>query len=225
MSTLQITITDDVKHRRRNIIVDLKKMIKPARTINKLTTGIPITIVALGDSLTQGWMVSKGYLDFLNEMLHIKFPKGRFKLINGGIPGDTADSGLSRLRWDVLHYNPDCVFIQYAINDAFSGFKEQHFKNNIKGIIDTIKENGDTDIVLITSGYIGDNEDNRHVEGYYRQLEVLGEDYGIPVVQTHEYGKKKIRDGMIFGSLVQYDDVHPTEEGYRLMAEAIMNIF
>jgi phospholipase/lecithinase/hemolysin len=30
---------------------------------------------------------------------------------------------------------------------------------------------------------------------------------------------------MIFGSLVQYDEVHPTEEGYRLMAEAIMNIF
>jgi acyl-CoA thioesterase I len=206
-------------------ILDLKKMIKPARTINKLTNGIPVTIVALGDSLTQGWMVSKGYLDFLNEMLHIKFPKGRFKLINGGIPGDTADSGLSRLRWDVLHYNPDCVFIQYAINDAFSGFTEQHFKNNIKGIIDTIRENSDTDIVLITSGYIGDNEDNRHVEGYYRQLEVLGEDYGIPVVQTHEYWKKKIREGMIFGSLVQYDDVHPTEEGYRLMAEAIMDIF
>ena len=181
--------------------------------------------MALGDSLTQGWMVSKGYLDFLREMLPINFPKSSFKLINSGIPGDTADSGLSRLRWDVLHYNPDCVFIQYAINDAFSGFTERQFKSTIKGIIDKIKENGDADIVLITSGYIGDNDDNQHVEGFYRQLEILGEDYGIPVVLTHVYWKKKIREGMPFASLVQYDSVHPTEEGYRLMAEAIMNHF
>ena len=170
-------------------------------------------------------MVSKGYLDFLKEMLHIKFPKGRFKLINSGIPGDTADSGLSRLTWDVLHYNPDCVFIQYAINDAFSGFTEQQFKRNIKGIIDKITENGNADIVLLTSGYIGENDDNRHVEGYYSQLEMLGKDYGISVVRTHEHWKKKIRDGIIFESLVQGDFVHPTEEGYRLMAEAIMTLF
>ena len=200
-------------------------MIKPAQTINKLIDGTPVTIVALGDSLTQGWMVSKGYLDFLREMLIMEFPKSRFKLINSGIPGDTADSGLSRLKWDVLHYNPDCVFIQYAINDAFSGFTEQQFKNTIRAIIDKIKEHGDADIVLTTSGYIGDNDDNRHVEGYYHQLQVLGEDYGIPVVLTHEYWKKKIRNGILFGSLVQYDSVHPTEEGYRLMAEAIKNLF
>jgi len=200
-------------------------LIKPVQTIKKLIDGIPVTIVALGDSLTQGWMVEKGYLDFLREMLSIKFPKSRFKLINSGIPGDTADSGLSRVKWDVLHYNPDCVFIQYAINDAFSGFTEQQFKATIKGIIDKIKESGDADIVLITSGYIGDNDDNRHVEGFYRQLEILGEDYGIPVVLTHEYWKKKITEGMPFGSLVQFDGVHPTEEGYRLMAEAIKNHF
>jgi len=200
-------------------------LIKPVQTINKLISGTPATIVALGDSLTQGWMVSKGYLDFLQGLLPIKFPKSRFKLINSGMPGDTANSGLSRLRWDVLPYKPDCVFIQYAINDAFSGFTEHQFKAAIGGIIDKIKESGDADIILITSGYIGDNDDNRHVEGYYHQLEVLGEDYGIPVVLTHEYWKNKIRNGIIFGTLVQYDNVHPTEEGYRLMAEAIMNIF
>ncbi len=198
---------------------------KPTRTIDNLSTGTPITIVALGDSLTQGWMVSKGYIDYLKEMLHVKFPQNRLNLINSGIPGDTADSGLYRMKWDVLRYNPDCVFIQYALNDAFSGFTEQQFKRSIKGIIDNIRDNGDAEIVLITSVYIGDNDDNRLVEGYYHQLEILGRDYRIPVVLTHEYWKKKIREGILFGTLVQFDGVHPTEEGYRLMAEAIMNIF
>ena len=200
-------------------------MIKPTRTISKLISGTPITIVALGDSLTQGWMVSQGYIDFLEQRLRLKFPKSKFKLVNSGIPGDTADSGLYRLMGDVLYYNPDCVFIQYAINDAFSGFTEQQFKKNIKGIIEKIKENANTDIILITSGYIGDNADNRRVEGYYQQLTVLGEDYCIPVAQVHEYWKKKIADGIPFESLVQYDGVHPTEEGYMLMAEAVMKLF
>jgi acyl-CoA thioesterase-1 len=198
---------------------------KPTRTIHNLSTGAPVTIVALGDSLTQGWMVSKGYIDYLEEMLHIKFPRNKLNLINSGIPGDTADSGLYRMKWDVLRYNPDCVFIQYALNDAFSGFTEQQFKRSIKGIIDNVRDNGDADIVLITSVYIGDNDENRLVEGYYRQLEALGNEYRIPVVLTHEYWKKKIREGIVFGTLVQYDGVHPTEEGYRLMAEAIMSIF
>ena len=200
-------------------------MIKPKRTINKLISGAPITIVAIGDSLTQGWMVSKGYIDFLREMLRMKFPESRFKLVNSGIPGDTADSGLYRLMGDVLYYNPDCVLIQYALNDAFSGFTEQQFKNNIKGMIEKIKENANTDIILITSDYIGDNDDNRSIERYYQQLTVLGDDYRIPVALVHEYWKKKITDGIPFESLVQYDGVHPTEDGYRLMAEAVMKLF
>ncbi|HBH86989.1 MAG TPA: hypothetical protein DDY17_05230 [Syntrophaceae bacterium] len=198
---------------------------KPERTLQKLNTGVPVTIVALGDSLTEGWMVAKGYIDYLEEMLRTKFPRNKLKLINRGIPGDTAQSGLYRMEWDVLHHKPDCVFIQYALNDAFSGYTEQQFKGNIKGIIDNVRDNGDPDIVLITSVYIGDNEDNRHAEGFYRQLEALGEEYRIPVVRTHEYWKKKIREGAVFGTLVQYDGVHPTEEGYRLMAEAVMGIF
>jgi len=201
------------------------QMIKPTRTINKLISGTPITIVALGDSLTQGWMVSMGYIDFLEQMFRVNFPESRFKLVNSGIPGDTADSGLYRLMGDVLYYNPDCVFIQYALNDAFSGFTEQQFKKNIKDIIEKINENTNADIILITSDYIGDNADNRRVEGYYQQLTVLGEDYRIPVVQVHEYWKKKIADGIPLESLVQYDGVHPTEEGYRLMAEAVMKLF
>jgi lysophospholipase L1-like esterase len=42
---------------------------------------------------------------------------------------------------------------------------------------------------------------------------------------VHEYWKKKITDGIPFESLVQYDGVHPTEGGYRLMAEAVMELF
>ncbi len=55
-------------------------MNKPDKTIGRLKSGEPLRIVALGDSLTQGWMVRRGYVDFLNDMIKAKFPKAGFVL-------------------------------------------------------------------------------------------------------------------------------------------------
>jgi lysophospholipase L1-like esterase len=200
-------------------------MIKPIKTIKKLQSGAPVLIAALGDSLTAGWMARKGYLDFLQEMIRERFPQSTFTIRGSGVPGDTADFGLYRLQTDILDAHPDCVFIQYAINDASYGFTEQQFRNNISGIIKKIKAGGDADILLVTSGYIGNDNENSFVEDYYHVLEVLGEEWSLPVIRVHAYWKEKIDGGVDFLSLVQYDFVHPTVAGYRLMAEAIMQLF
>ena len=42
---------------------------KAIKTIKKLEEGYTVTIAALGDSLTYGWLVNKGYLDYFKEML------------------------------------------------------------------------------------------------------------------------------------------------------------
>jgi acyl-CoA thioesterase I len=199
--------------------------LKPAKTIEKLKSGIPVKIAAIGDSLTAGWMARKGYLDFLQEMLQERYPDSRFSLMGSGVPGDTADFGLYRVQTDVLDHEPDCVFIQYAINDAGYGFTVSQFRDNIQGIIKKIGKAGDADIVLVTSGHLGDDGENAYVEEYYRQLEELGDKYGLPVARVHAYWKEKIDGGVDFRSLVQYDLVHPTVAGYRLMAEAIMKLF
>ena len=199
--------------------------LKPLKTIEKLQSGTPVTIAAIGDSLTCGWMARKGYVDFLEEMLREKYPDSRFSIIASGVPGDTADFGLCRVDSDVLHQAPDCVFIQYAINDAGYGFTVNQFRNNIQEIIDKIRRAGDADIVLVTSGHIGDHGENHFAEDYYEQLEALGETNGLPIALVHEYWKEKIAAGVDFRSLVQYDLVHPTVAGYRLMAEAIMKLF
>jgi lysophospholipase L1-like esterase len=170
-------------------------------------------------------MARKGYIDFLEEMLRGKYPDSRFSIIAKGVPGDTADFGLYRVDTDVLHQAPDCVFIQYAINDAGYGFTVSQFRNNIQGIIDKIRKAGDADIVLVTSGHIGDHGENHFAEEYYEQIEKLGKINGLPVARVHAYWKEQIAAGIDFRSLVQYDLVHPTVAGYRLMAEAIMKLF
>jgi len=198
---------------------------KPVKTIGKLKSGTRTTIVALGDSLTQGWMVRKGYIDFLEEMLRETFPESRFQLINCGIPGDTAQGGLYRLRDDVLDLNPDCIFVQFALNDAFCGYSAAQFKKHIQHIINEIRNDCDAEIVLITSGYVGNSPDTDFVGEFYRQLEILGEENGLPVARVHDYWKKRIDEDVDFETLVFGDLVHPTVAGYRLMAEAVMQLF
>ena len=46
------------------------------KTIAKLQSGSDVTIVALGDSLTSGWMVARGYTEFLRDMLHEPLSQG-----------------------------------------------------------------------------------------------------------------------------------------------------
>jgi len=198
---------------------------KPIKTIRKLKSGAETTIVALGDSLTQGWMVRKGYIDFMEEMLRETFPESRFHLINCGIPGDTAEGGLYRLRGDVLDFNPDCVFVQFALNDAFCGYSAAQFKQYIQRIIHEIRDDCDAEIVLITSGYVGNSRETHFVGEFYRQLEILGEENGLPVARVHDYWEKRIDEDVEFRTLVQGDLVHPTMAGYRLMAEAVMQLF
>jgi acyl-CoA thioesterase-1 len=201
-------------------------MITPSNTINKLRSGTPVTIAAIGDSLTAGWMVRKGYIDFFRDMLQARYPETRIRIIAKGMPGDTADSGAYRLKWDILEYRPDCVLIQYGINDAYMGFTTGQFKRYIKEMIEGIKADPDADIVLLTSSYLGSNEENDFVAEFYQKLTELGTEYGAAVSQTHQYWKEQMDAGEVdFLSLVQYDMVHPTELGYRLMAEALMNLF
>ncbi|MDQ5984944.1 MAG: hypothetical protein CSYNP_00642 [Syntrophus sp. SKADARSKE-3] len=200
-------------------------MIRPLKTIEKLKSATPVRIAALGDSLTAGWMARKGYLDFLGEMLKEQFPGCICRIHASGIPGDTADFGLYRVDHDIINNQPDCIFIQYAINDASYGFTEEQFMGNIRGIINKIRSRCDADIVLVTSSFIGEGGENSFVEPYYQILEALGREYGIPVARVHAYWKEKIDEGVDFLSLVQYDLVHPTVTGYRLMAEAIMRLF
>jgi lysophospholipase L1-like esterase len=198
---------------------------KPEKTIEKLKTGEPLKLVALGDSLTYGWMVKKDYLDFLSEMLAAKYPDGKIEVYNVGIPGDTAEGGLRRLHKHVLDMNPDIVSVQFGLNDMFSGYSTAQFEKNMAAIIQQLKQEARCDILLMTSVAIPDPHDDRQAELYYSIIIEIARQKQLPVALVHAYWKKKMAEGYRWDQLVQADQVHPTEEGHRLMAEAIMEVF
>jgi len=200
-------------------------MEKLVKTIGKLFNREEVIIGALGDSLTYGWMTERGFLDYLNDMLKKKYPDSPFKILNRGIPGDTARDGLRRLDREIIRFNPDLVMIQFALNDAYTEFSPDNFKNNIDMIISKVKEKTNSEIALLTSVTLIDPRENIIAENFYSRITELGLKYNIPVVSVHEYWKKKISEGAVHSTLVQFDGVHPTEKGYQLMAEAVFELF
>jgi lysophospholipase L1-like esterase len=158
-------------------------------------------------------------------MLKKQYPQARPKIVNKGIPGDTAQGGLERLRYDVIDQNPDCVLVQFALNDAFMGCNPRVYQNAVRAIINEIEDNTDAEIVLVTSVYIHNSPENDMAERFYAELEMLASELSLPIARVHEAWKKAVNQGVPFSSLVQFDGVHPTVEGYELMAKAIMEVF
>jgi acyl-CoA thioesterase-1 len=194
-------------------------------SLEKLSSGEEIKIVALGDSLTYGWMTERGFLDYLKTMITKKYPDSKFKILNRGIPGDTAKDGLRRVESDVIRLSPDLVFIQFALNDAYTGFSSADFQKNIESIILRIKEDSNAEIALITSVALLDPEENKIADEFYARIYECGKKYNIPVAAVHEYWGEKISSGIRHSLLVQSDGIHPTEKGYELMAEAVFKLF
>ena len=80
----------------------------------KLENKDTVRVAYLGGSITaqKGWRVYS--LDWFKE----NFPQTHIEEINAAIGGTGSDFGVFRLQEHVLKYDPDLIFIEFAVNDA-----------------------------------------------------------------------------------------------------------
>ncbi len=80
----------------------------------------PITILALGDSLTAGYGLSgsESFPVKLQDALRKTHPD--ITIVNGGISGDTAADGAARFDW-ALQENVNALIVELGANDALRG--------------------------------------------------------------------------------------------------------
>ncbi len=108
-----------------------------------------IKIIFLGDSLTEGFNLSKeeAYPYLIEKQLRSEGLKD-LKCINAGISGSTSASGLSRLKW-YLKENPSILILALGANDGLRGLDLKQTKKNLK---DTIVEAKKTKIKVLLVG-------------------------------------------------------------------------
>jgi acyl-CoA thioesterase-1 len=94
----------------------------------------PLTLVALGDSLTQGYGLRQedGLVPQLERWLE---GKGRdVDVINAGVSGDTTAGGASRVDW-TLTDDVDAMIVNLGGNDLLRGIDPAEVRGNLDAIL------------------------------------------------------------------------------------------
>ncbi len=177
-----------------------------------------ITLSVLGDSLSYGYMVPAGYIHMLMELLAKDYPSHLFRLHNHGECGDTAQGGLRRLREALLRPPADIALVQFGINDCFVGISASEFQATIRQIVRGYQTECPKGIVLlIPPPPVYPPQENRMLESFRQAMCELAETLSVVCVPIHEYWSV----GESNPTQWLDDGVHPSEEGYRLMARAV----
>src|SRR6476469_2655892 len=111
-----------------------------------------ITIVALGDSLTAGYGLSRkqAYPALIAEKM--RATGYDFEVVNAGSSGDTTSGGLRRLPAILrAHKKIDIFILELGINDAFRGVPVDQIRANLQSIIDQVRSH-DPNTLLVVAG-------------------------------------------------------------------------
>ncbi len=155
-----------------------------AQTMRKLRERKPLTIVALGDSITLGINVS-GYrneppymptwADLFATQLGKVHRDSKIKMFNAGLGGMTAQWGQDNVNDAVASLNPDLVLIGFGMNDFWS-VEPEAFGKSIAAIMSTVRaKQPNAEFILISSigfdpAYTTDPVYTNHMAGYHEQL-------------------------------------------------------
>lgn len=201
---------------------NLIKQAKKTRLIDRLKSGTKQTVVAYGTSLTK----VGAWVDQLRTVFEQQFP-GQVNLVNGAQGGANSDWGVKNLQEKVLRHRPDCVFIEFSINDAVGSrrMSPDHARNNLRQMIDRIlAKNRNCEIILMVMNPVFGNGRERRPD-----LPAFNENYRSV---AKERGLQLIDHGIAWNELLEKDPaqflfcmpdtVHPLRAGGLAVSTSVM---
>lgn len=191
-------------------------------TLSRLKNDKKLTVAYFGGSVTVGTGGTKGgWRAITTDWFKNSYPDAEITEVNAAIGGTATLLGLSRMDNDVLAHNPDLLFVEFAINDLYSGFSTEESRVFAESIVRRVNEkspNTDIVFVLVTDQFrIGKDYANQTA------LREVAEYYGIPFIDVGTVMNDKINSGVGDWDTYFTDIVHPTNAGYEVYGEAITN--
>ena len=174
-----------------------------------------LTLVALGDSLTEGYGVETHQA--YPALLEARLRQEGFScnVINAGISGETSSGLLSRIN-RVLLLKPDIVILCTGANDGLGGMDTRKIKNNISRMVQIFKEH---QVMVVLAGMKMLVDDAPSYSGAYARLysEIADQEdiLFIPFLLEGVAGKPEFN---------LEDEIHPNAKGYRIIAASVYPI-
>ncbi|MGI3170347.1 arylesterase [Pseudooceanicola sp. C21-150M6] len=176
-------------------------------------------ILALGDSLTQGYGLpdGEGFVPQLERWLAAHGHEA--KVVNGGVSGDTTRGGLSRVEWSLAD-DIDAMIVTLGGNDILRGLDPAETRKNLSGILEAGKAAG-VEMLLIGLPASG-NYGAEYKQSFDANYPDLAEEYGTlyePSFFTGLTGGDP--DPSKYLKYMQGDGIHPNAEGVKLIVDQI----
>ena len=169
-------------------------------------------IVAFGDSLTagQGVPAQQAYPALLAARLRAEgYP---YRVVNAGVSGDTTAGGLRRVD-RALRLGPEVVILELGINDALRGQDLETVRSNLHQLVERFQSAGVR--VLIAGMRLPPNYGAGYGATFQRLYEEVARKRGAALMPF-------FLDGVAGDPrLNQPDGVHPTADGYRVIADRL----
>ena len=199
--------------------------LKVSEVLRKMQNGDTVTIVCMGDSITNGDGVdsaTESYPVVLQSILRDTYNNSNITVINKGRSGNTAAGLLSNYDVDIIASNPDLVILMAGMNDLRLKTEEQYYLAMTKILLLNNLYGYATILCNITPRYRVDNDGYLQATSYRNILQGIAKSFKINMVDTYA-----LMNGLYEGSMpyemldVSYDGVHYTVQGYRELAGCI----
>ncbi len=177
-----------------------------------------LTIVALGDSLTQGYGLpeDQGFVPQLQNWLTER--GADVALINAGVSGDTTAGGLARTPWS-LEGDVDAVIVALGGNDLLRGLDPASSRANLDGILTEIAAR---DLPVLLAGLPAPgNYGPQYQTSFDAIFPELAAEHGAILYPNFLAGLGETADLGSVRALMQPDGIHPNAEGVARVVEAI----
>lgn len=173
-----------------------------------------MTLVAYGDSFTAGYGVERkdAWPMPLRDMLNKEYERDRIDVVNAGVIGDTAASGAARLS-SILREEPNLVIVAFGLGDALRGIDPSLTYKALDQILTTLTYNN---IYVILCGFKApDNYSLTDAARFNSMFPELADRYKVA------YLPYLLQDVHGVWYNLQYDGIHPSEEGHEQIAKTL----
>jgi len=179
----------------------------------------PVTIAALGDSLTAGYGLDtdQGFVPVMQDWLTQQGADVR--MINAGVSGDTTAGGLARVGW-TLGDDVDAMIVALGGNDYLRGLDPAISRANLDGILTQAQARGvEVLLIGITAGANYGPDYKQSFDNMYTDLAAA---HDVPLYPSWFAGLQAVA-GMAEGvsDFMQPDGIHPNADGVAVIVAAM----
>lgn len=193
--------------------------------------GPPLSIVALGDSLTFGVAATRPYPEVLNTLLRPVYTKGPLTVVNAGQPGELASAGAERVRGS---WQPavKIILLMEGVNDLNARVNNPGDPNDLStalvALTTMVRTTKAAGLVVALATLPPQRPGWLLLSGRPAASPALLDalNQGIRGIAATE-GVHLADVAAAFGgnlSLISGDGVHPTQAGYELLAQTFFQV-